>query len=286
MGRYICGTDGFSYKYATGEQDNNLTDLAAASGVGSSYVRPEFWAWMPEVEQNHVFDCITLAKGIVAETGAAGEITAVSRYPEAGICLDQGYGGYVLEFVQYAMAEQLLEVARRVDRALSHPARLMPLVGVARFVMSREEYPRMLAYVNGFLPENLAVSEVKILAARARGLDAAFGKQLLALRGKSDFLPFMGFQILCHAIWRDLPRVEVWEKDPAITATGFWENTPAWGPPWLRAADATTAEERWVSGLVRLFQGDGEGARTEFVAAREGGEVRATRWVEMLARIT
>jgi len=284
MGRYIAGTEGFSYKYATGEQDNNLTNLAAASGVGSSYVRPEFWAWMPETEANHAFDCITLAKAIVAETGAEGEITGVSRYPDAGIFLDEGYGGYVLEFVQYAMAEQILEVARRVDRALPHPARLMPLVGVARFILSREDHPRMLAYVNGFLPESLAVSEVKILAGRERGREGAFDKQLRALRGQEDFLPFMGFQILCHAIGKDLPRLEVWEKDPAITANGFWENAPEWGPSWLLGSGEKTAEQRWVSGMVRLFQGDSAGARTEFVAAREGGEARATRWVEMLDR--
>ncbi|HVK65855.1 MAG TPA: hypothetical protein VM694_15345 [Polyangium sp.] len=284
MGRYISGTDGFSYKYATGEQDNNLTDLAAAAGVGSSYVKPEFWAWMPETEENRVFDCIALAKAVVAETGAAGEVTAVSRYPDAGILLDAGYGGYVLEFVQYAMAEQILEIARRVDRALPYPARLMPLVGVARFVMSREDAPRMLSYVNGFLPENLSVSEVSILACREKGLDAAFGKQLRALRGKNDFLPFMGFQILCHAIWKDLPRVEVWEKDPAITAAGFWENAREWGPSWLLGSGEKTAEQRWVSGMVRLFQGDATGARTEFVAARERGEARATRWVEMVDR--
>jgi hypothetical protein len=282
MGRYLSGTEGFSYKYLYGEQSNDLVELAGASGVGASFLKPVFWAWMPAIGERQRFDCVALARAIVAETGAKGEISGVARYPDGGVPMEGRSSGYALEFVQYGMAEQVLEVVRRMDRDLSHPASEAVLVGLGCWGMERAAYPAMLSYVNGYLPEPLRLSEKAILDGKVNGLDDGFGAQLRALRGHEDLLPFMAFQILCHALWHDLPRVDVWELDPAVEAAEFWQDVREWGPEWL-GKDGMSAEQRWVWGVVRVFQGRSEEAKKELLAALNAGEPRAARWLSMLA---
>ena len=113
MGRYLRGTNGFSYKYAFAAQDDNLRELPSAMGAGEVGLVPSFGGGYVNVEKNFDIDVIPLLRAIQTDGVArGGEIGGVM--PTQGDALTSP----TLEFVQYALGENIVEVVRRLDSAL------------------------------------------------------------------------------------------------------------------------------------------------------------------------
>jgi hypothetical protein len=281
MGHYLSGTNGFSYRHPNREFVTNILDYAPVMDFGGGFVKPIFWAFVPALQDRRFFECVPLAKLIVADTKAKGEIDRVARYPDRGVPIEGGEERGSLDVVQYGLAEQVLEVVRRVDDALEHPAAEMSLMGLGAWGMTRDEYPKMIEFVNSFLPKRLALTEAAIVAGKAKGLARGFEPHLRVLKSLEEHLGYAGFNIICHALWNELPRMDVWDRDPVIEADEFWDNAQEWGPPWL-GGEEMTAEQRWVWGVVNVFRRQDEIAMDELAAALGAGEPRAERWLSML----
>ncbi|MEO7092728.1 MAG: hypothetical protein ABI175_05725, partial [Polyangiales bacterium] len=156
MGRYLRGTDGFSYKYAFASQDDNLRELANASGVGRGALLPSFGGGYVDIEKNFDIPVIPLLRSI-RDDGVAvgGEIGGV--VPPSGDALSMP----TLEFVQYALGENLIEVVLRLDGALEGIPLGVTLEGYATYTLDRSEHPGMLAYVNRFLAKPVGLDDLR-----------------------------------------------------------------------------------------------------------------------------
>jgi hypothetical protein len=64
MGRYLRGTEGFSYKYAFAAQEDNLDELADELGVGTGGLLPAFGGAYLEIEENFEVPVIPLLRAI------------------------------------------------------------------------------------------------------------------------------------------------------------------------------------------------------------------------------
>lgn len=283
MGRYLSAEKGFSYKYIHAEQPDNLMALAAKSGTGSSVVVPTFEAPIDEEERNLSFNCITLARSIVQETGASGEISRLIKYPTDAVPVHYADES-TLEFVQYAMAEQIVEVLKRIDEQLPHPITHLFLVGTAGYTLTEKEHEPLLKWINTFLPEHLKVSK-QALSNSKESVDKSFPDALKTLWGTEDFLPFMAFQILHHAISHSLPRMTVKENGPGIEADAFWKLVPEWGPSIFGPSMPSTPEEQFTRGLVQLFAGNQKGAMESLKACKAEGGKQAERYLKKLKQL-
>ncbi len=283
MGRYLSGSNGFSYKYIHAQQPDNLMALAVKSGAGSSVVVPTFEAPIDEEERNLSINCIALARDIVAATGAQGEISRIVKYPTDAVPVHYADES-TLEFVQYAMAEQIVEVLKRIDAQLPHPVTHLFLVGTAGYMLEEKEHAQLLKWVNTFLPEKLKVTK-KALANSKEAVDEEWREVLKALWGVEDFVPFMAFQIVHHALVNSLSRMTVKETGPGIEAEGFWSLVPEWGPPIFGSQWPSAPDALFARALVQLFSGNQKDAIESLKACKAAGGQYAQRYLLKLKKL-
>lgn len=280
MGRYLSGPKGFSYKYVFAEQPDNLMALGAASGAGTAVVVPTFEALVEREERHISFNCIALARTIAAETGAKGELAGLLQYPTDAVPVKYADEN-PLEFVQYAMAEQIVEVLKRIDAQLPHAASHLFLVGTAGYLIEEAQYGCLLTWINGFLPNELHVQR-EALANSKGELDNTWQNVLRTLWGTEDFLPFMAFQILHHALTHGLPLITIQENGPGIEAENFWSLVPELGPPIFGETMPNTIDGLFARGLVQLFSGNPRDALKSLEACQALDGAQASRYLTLL----
>jgi hypothetical protein len=268
MGRYLAGTKGFSFKYASG-QDSNLRELDVESGAGTATLVPVFVAPLPALERNEEIDCVPLALEIVRDTRAGGEIRGVLA---RGRALP---GRPTLEFIQYAMAQNLVEVLRRIDLRLPAPASALHMVGYARYELSRAHWAQLLDYVNRALPTGGTRVDLAAFKTPARVRSATE-----ALLDSEAFLPALALAILAHAVANDLDVVEVEERDAGVRADELWDLVlNDWGPPIFSKELPAEHDALFARGLVLLFAGQQKEAVEALLRGHELGDPRARRWL-------
>jgi hypothetical protein len=269
MGRYLRGTEGFSYKYAFASQDDNLRELSHASGAGRGALLPSFGGGYISIEKNFDIPVIPLLRAIKTEGKAVGgEIAGV--LPPAGDTLLSS----TLEFVQYALGENLIEVVLRLDRALEDIPLGVTLEGYATYNLDRAEYPTALAYINRFLAAPVELDEL-----RSEQRVEAIWRELGDVEG---YLPAMALSILQHAVRHDLPAISVHESDRSLYAPDFWELAAEWGPSIFYSATPGSPAEWFVRGFCELLRGDREGGTRSMATAAKAGFAPATRWTAAL----
>lgn len=267
MGRYLRGTNGFSYKYAFAEQDENLGELPNAMGAGQAGLVPSFGGAYKNVEQNFGVAVIPLLRAIAKDgVAVAGEIDRV--VPESGDALDSP----TLEHVQYALGENIVEVARRLDEALEDIPFGADLEGYSTLHVERAEYPAVLAYINQFLATPATLDELRDGAR----VDALWNE----LGSTENYLPAMALGILSHAVTHDLPAIDVHESDRSMYAPNFWSGAMEWGPQIFDGSKLSSGAEWFARGIVEYF--NRSDARESFAAAVAAGFAPATRWAKAL----
>ncbi|MFT3694992.1 MAG: hypothetical protein QM831_17780 [Kofleriaceae bacterium] len=265
MGRYLRGTNGFSYKYAFAEQENNLGELRDASSAGGGGLLPSFGGGYRDREENFDVPAIPLLRAIQRDGKAVGgEIDGVVS----------GDGDTVsdsLEFVQYALGENIVEVVLRLDAALEGVPFAVMLEGYATYDLAREDWPQLARYIDGFRDAKLDLAELKD-EKRAEEIARELGNA-------SAYLPAMALWILQHAVAHDLPMLSVYESQPSRYADNFWEGVTEWGPS-IFYSPPSTPEEWFVRGLCEMFRKDAAAAQESLAQALKGGFERAKRWLE------
>jgi len=265
MGRYLRGTAGFSYKYAFAEQDDNLRELSNAAGAGNGALLPLFGGGYEDVEENFNIPVIPLLRAIKEERKAVGgEIERFVR--SSGDTLPSP----TLEFVQYALGENLIEVVLRLDRALEHIPFAVTLEGYATYDLDRAEYPTVLAYINRFLATPAVLDDLRS-DQRAEAIWSELG-------AVEDHLPAMASWILHHAVAHDLPAISIHESDRSLYAPDFWDLVTDWGPSILDSATPSSPEQWFVRGFCELWRGDRDGGARSIAEASKAGFAPAARW--------
>jgi hypothetical protein len=248
MGRYLYGTQGFEYKYAVAKQSSNLGILSNYTDIGTSLVEPSFLIVTYDSEESAYANCIDLAKEIIAETGATGEITRFANYQIP--CVSGGENS--LEFIQYAMAENIVEVLTRLDQRSQDPIALLALVGKASFSLKIEEWAEALKWLNRYVQPELTIESLTTLEV-SDNHQSMYQTIYRQLADKEDFYPWMMFCFLHHAVYNQLPQMTVFEQSHEIEADSFWELTLEWGPPIFQTGSVTTADQLFAVALVRHF---------------------------------
>lgn len=266
MGRYLRGTNGFTYKYVYAQQEANLSELAGMAGAGRGGIEPLLAASMDALERTDYLPVMELLRAAVQRAGAAGgETQALLR--RSGVL-----GARSLEFVMYAVAESIVPLAAILDERLEAPAQHVELCARTAYELPRADHEKMLAWVNGFLDKPLTLAGVK------RGIGGA-AKQL---EGVEDYVPFMGLHILQHAVAHDLDLMEVSESMPETRADDYWTLARTeWGPSEIgpHAPVPGDRDARFARALVALWQGERDEAMALLRACREQGDPRARRWL-------
>lgn len=270
MGRYLRGTAGFSYKYAFAAQEDNLGELASTLGVGAGGLLPVFGGGYVEIEENFEVSVISLLRAIQKDGKARGsEIN--------GVVTDDGevLSSNTLEFVQYAIGENIVEVVKRLDGELEHVPMSIMLDGIAAFELVKRDYGKALSYVNKRLAAKERL-ELADLSDRNR-VEVALGK----LRGKDGYLPGMALWIVQHAVSNKLPSIAVREATPSRYADDLWGLVTEWGPDIFGATQPASGEEWFVRAVVDLMREKPEG-NVEMATALQDGYAPAKRWVKTL----
>jgi hypothetical protein len=270
MGRYLRGTEGFSYKYAFAEQEDNLVELAGALGAGTGGILPAFGGGYVDIEENFEVPVIPLLRAIQKDGKATGgEIGGVM--PKDGELLPSP----TLEFVQYAIGENIVEVVKRLDAALEGVPHGIELDGLAAFELAKRDYGKALAYVNKRLAakDRLELTDL----GNAKKTDAA-----LARLGDTDnYLPAMALCIVRHAVQHKLSTIAVRETQASRSASDLWNLVTEWGPNIFGAAPPSSGEEWFVRAVVDLMRRDDAG-KPEMATALKAGHEPAKRWVKTL----
>jgi hypothetical protein len=270
MGRYLRGTEGFSYKYAFAAQEDNLGELADELGVGTGGLLPAFGGAYVDIEENFEVPVIPLLRAIQQDGKACGgEIRRV--VPDVGELLPSP----TLEFVQYAIGENIVEVVKRLDGELESVPHSIMLDGIAAFELVERDYGAVLAYVN----ERLAAKDRLELAdlAQAKSVDGAFEK----LGDKDGYLPAMALAIVRHAVTNKLPSIAVRETQASRYADDLWGLVTEWGPNIFGSTQPTSGEAWFVRAVVGLMRKKADGKPAMATALQHGFEP-AKRWVQTL----
>ncbi|MDC0744336.1 hypothetical protein [Polyangium mundeleinium] len=283
MGRTIRGHKGFSYTYVEGEQPVNLLYLAAVSGAGMSLVVPEMVGRVAGDDTPVAWSCLALGRALVERGKASrqGELAALLRKLDGDWIRVDDPHHVPLEFVQDAMAENVVAIVERIDAEVERPLRELTLAGKSGYHLPRADWPKMLAFVNESLPRAKRLDMGMLRDAAGQGSDA-LAPQGSSLRGKVDFLPFMGLSILCHAVEHDLEGVLVHEDEPEVHADGFWDLALAWHD-WLGdAAGGMEPSVLFARALVAHFARRKIEARRLLLSCADAGERRAARYLALL----
>lgn len=283
MAGTLRGQNGFSYAYVEDEQPVNLLYLAAVSGAGISLVVPEMVGVVAGDEAPRSWSCLALGRELI-ERGKA------SRQGELGALLRKLDGDWIrvddphhlsLEFVQDAMAENVVAIVERIDASSDRALLELTLAGKSGYRLPRMDWPKMLLFVNESLPRTKRIDMGLLREAAGKG-PGALARQWSSLRGKIDYLPFMGLSVLAHAVEHDLEGLLVHEDEPEVVAEGFWELACAWHD-WLGdAGGAVDPAVRFARGLVAHFGGHKAESRRLLSACRDAGDARATRYLASL----
>jgi hypothetical protein len=260
VGDWVRGTDGFSRK----RFDVELLVLGRESKVGRSSLIPALIAPLVTREENHRLDCVPLVRDIVRDTHADGEIRGV-LVPEGRVLPST-----TLEFMQYALAENIVEVMRRLDAALPEPASGLFLEGYAIYRLERAEWPALLSFVQRVLG-----TPVELAALTTDHVDE--------LINAGEHTASMAASILLHAHARKLDVIEIEDRRASLEADNFWELVRGdWGPPIFGRNPPEALDPLFARGLVLHFSGDSDGAKQALERSHAAGDPRARRWLSAL----
>ncbi|MDI3281972.1 hypothetical protein [Polyangium sp. 15x6] len=283
MGRTIRGQKGFSYTYVEDEQPVNLLYLAAVSGAGMSLVVPEMVGLVSGNDAPVSWSCLALGRALVERGKASrqGELGALLRKLDGDFLRVDDPHHVPLEFVQDAMAENVVALVERIDAESERPLLELTLAGKSGYRLPRADWPKMLVFVNESLPRTKRLDLGMLREAAGKG-PGALGPQWSSLRGKIDFLPFMGLSVLCHAVEHDLEGLLVYEDEPEVYAEGFWDLSLAWHD-WLGdAAETSEPSALFARALVSHFAGRKIDARRLFLSCADAGDRRAARYLALV----
>jgi hypothetical protein len=300
MGRYVTGDAGFSYKYVFGEQDDNLIELASASGAGVSALVPVFEViagdWPPSqsvagwggLEGLQELRCMAVLEELRREGRLLGGEARSLLDPDLAFCAGIDPGSF--EFAMYAVAENIVQVLLRFDVLLPLVPGTMWLSGRGHYRLTREEWPAMLAYVNGFRADKPLTVE-KLREARPKQEERWFSQ----LKAKEAWLPWMGLCVLLHAVRHDLDSLEVWDTQTFTRSTNFWSLAQEWGQAAFEDPETPEAQRSLARGMALLMALEGdpdegpppartrarllERAGVELQLSLSAGEPRAERYL-------
>lgn len=266
MGRYLRGTQGFSYKYVYAEQDANLRDLADAAGAGRGGIEPLLSASMDALERTDDFPAMELLRRAVRRAGAIGGET------RALLGRDNLIYPSSFEYAMYAVAESIVPLVAVLDERLEAPAQHVELCGRAAYALPRADHEKLLAWLNGYLARPLALADIggDITAPAAE------------LEGVEDYLPFLGLHVLHHAVAHDLELLEIAESMPETRTDDYWALARTeWGPRELapRQPAPSDPDARFARALVAFWQGERDEAMALLRACHEARDPRAHRWL-------
>jgi hypothetical protein len=218
MGRYVRGSQGFSYKYAYGRQPSNLGELASWAGVGSG----GFGGGLA---------CQFLAPAGLSEgdlVDGAGPLTCVyqRRWPASDVLGTLGAEAPAdVEFLIYAIADRWQDVLREVERRLPVPPNTLSLDAGASYALDRAQWGALAARIGHGVDPALPAS-------------FAPAQEALWASGQDELLPFLALSALQHAVRHDLERLELEDVDPVDT--NLWDVVAdvagAPGPSWEERA--------------------------------------------------
>jgi len=282
MARTIRADHGYEYAYVPGEQPANLLYLAAVSGAGTAIIVPQFIALLEGTDQPTAFPCVPLGRDLMSRGKASpnGELGALLRALHDEFLRIRDPHHASLEFVQSAMAENIVEILERIDAQSERALLDLMLVGTVGYLLPKSDWPRMLLFVNESLPRprklDLAVLATKPDSAAA---EDTRNKQRQLLRGKVDYLPFLGLSLLEHAIQNDRDALIAHEDEPELFAEGFWELVREWHG-WRNDAPPTVEPRaRFTRALVAHFAGRNPEARRILNLCKASGDTRADRYL-------
>jgi hypothetical protein len=266
MGRYLRGTNGFTYKYVYAEQGANLRELAETAAAGRGGIEPLLSASMDALERTDDLPAMELLRMAVRRAGAAGGET------QALLGRGNVIDAHSFELVMYAVAESIVPLAAVLDERLEAPAQHVELCARAAYELRRADHDKLLAWLNGFLERPLTLADIKRdIASAAKELE-----------GVDDYMPFMGLHILHHAVAHDLDLLEISESLPETRADDYWALARTeWGPRELSPHEPTPQDPdaRFARALVAFWQGEPDEAMTLLRACHEQGDPRAHRWL-------
>lgn len=283
--RRITGEQHFVYEYVPKEQPPNLIYLSAVSGAGRSFVVPELAGPLAKDDHGVAWNCIALARELLQEGKASrqGELAAMLRKLDDDFLVASDTS-ISLASVESAMAENIVCVLEKIDAAEAEPLLDLMLVGTAGYELSRGDWPKMLTFVNESLPRPRQLDWTTFEASARSGAEDAFEKQWISLRGRVDYLPFMGFSILIHAVRHEIDKLLLREDEPEIFSEGFWESVRDWHGWSDEATESADPRERFARGLVEHFAGRSTAARRILSASKKAGDARAERYLAILGK--
>jgi hypothetical protein len=251
--------------------DLPLLDVAQALRVPREHlgIVPVFQTAM---EGGSVVPCLPLL-GAIARAGnfRGGELTWITDHPDSAFVPLQEPTDRSLEFVEYALGENWVEVAVALDRALDPVPRTIDLVGHECFVLESGRRESALAFVNAKLPK------AKRLTSAAVGDATAVQSASARLLDQRQYQHEIVLQALVKSVGGESAPVLVVAPDRYFYVEDLWaiiqdrceivrRTTPSTGEAWFARAVA----ER---GLSRAS------APESFQRAVREGYTSAQRWL-------
>lgn len=294
MGRYIHGPQGFQYKYAFARQSNNLDMLSLSSGVGSGRMLPRFKMqayvpWSESLRDDPELEVIDGAGPLSTVVGASVNAVSLVRALDAADAVgniardgdwleihEHARPPYVTEQLLYALIEHLQPVLDTLQQRFSYRPFFMDLELEAHYLLRREDWPALLAWINEHIPGDMTLELASMQAASGTFFSAwkAQGEALWE-SGASDLLPHMALAILHHAASHDLDEMVV--IDPRLGTTHFWELVADHRMELMVSPMLERAHDLVERGTLRWYLGQREAAVIDFEQAlqRDPLEMRA-----------
>lgn len=213
----LRGDSGFEYAALIGAPQQAST-LASKLGVGTSGVVAKLSAFSTAQKLGDL-SLVPLVRELV-ESGRGGELASV--YVEKGSFLPSP----TLEFMQYAIGQELVEVVRRLDVALPAAAHSCGFWGYWGYRVERSDFGALLAYANKRLPASDQLTPTQLLE---KASFAKAAKALLPVHNGSDVTAHLSLALVHHALEHELASLTVEDEFADLRADDFWQNVGEWG---------------------------------------------------------
>lgn len=209
MGRYVYGTNDFTYKYKVGAQSSNLDRLEAWSGVGRNEETSTFKTqlFLPYKEAHE--DSMAFITGVsnlmcVYETVIPPQALGTDLQPN-------------FEEAIYQIGEDWQRIVRAIDETLEGPA-INPDLCIARsYSFTRDDWSALATKVG----HGADASDVESLK-RAR--------DVVWKTGEDEYLPLLAVNALIHTVEHDLDSFQMVDGDEG--RTNLWDVVEDYAGPY------------------------------------------------------
>lgn len=285
MSRVVHGDKAFQYEYVPKEQPHNLLYLSAVSGAGTSFLVPELVGLLANEDASLSWNCLAIGRALLLDGKASrqGELGALLRKVDRDY-LRADEASLSMAAIESAMAENIVPLLDRLDASVKAPLLDLMLVGTVGYELSRADWLKMFSFLNESLSRPRQLDWGAFETAALTDNSEVLLRIQTGLRGKVEYLPWMGFSILAHAVRNGMDRLVVRESEPEMLAEGFWEQVRQWHGFEEASASAGGGSQCFASGLVAHFAGREGDARRALMACKKAGDARAERYLAMLGR--